>query len=444
MYRLLTPLALCVFFLPIHPAWAWQTPDEFAKAKDDNWHQWRGPNANGTAPSAKPPTEWSSIKNMRWKVAVPGEGISTPIVWQGRVYLVSAVDTGKEPDEVPKVDERAMTRPPKSIYAFMVWCHDLETGKLIWKQKATEAVPFEGRHKTSTYAAASPMTDGKHLLVSFGSYGIFCYDLDGKKIWERDLGDMRTRKGWGEAVSPVIFEDKVVVNWDQEDQSQIFVLQLKDGKTIWAKKRDEPTTWATPLCVKRDGVTQLITNGTSKLRSYNLDNGEVIWQTRGTTLNAIPCPILFEDKVICMAGYRGNRAISVSLGSKGDVSDDQVHWEIRRGTPYVPSPCLSGERLYYSTGLSAVLNCVNAKTGETIYGPQRLPGQRGLYASPIVADGKVYLPGRGGTTLVFKDADSFELIATNELPDKIDASPVAVGNKLLIRGHKFLYCIGEK
>ena len=419
-----------------------QTAD-FDKEKVNHWHQWRGPNFDGVAPKADPPTQWDAETNIKWKVKMVGEGISTPIVWKNRIYLVSAVDTKKAPDESVKRDPRTMTVPPNAIFEFAVWCFDLESGKQIWKKVAKRAAPHEGRHKSSTYAAASPMTDGKHLLVSFGSYGIFCYNLDGKLLWERQLGKMRTRRGWGEAVSPVIHGDKAIVMWDQEDQSKIFVLNLADGKTIWEKQRDEPTTWATPLVVNHDGKDQLITNGTTQLRSYDLENGKVIWQTSGTTLNAIPCPILFEKNVICMAGYRGNRAVSVSLNSKGNVASDKVTWEIRRGTPYVPSPLLSESRLYFTQHLISALNCVDAKTGKPMYETVRIPGLRNVYASPIAASGRVYLPGRDGTTVVFKDSDKFELLSTNKLEDPIDASPVAVGKKLLLRGRKFLYCIED-
>ncbi len=433
--------SICVFISILLVQNAIAQENDFASQKLKNWHQWRGPNFDGVAPQADPPTKWDNKTNIKWKIKSVGEGISTPIVWKGRIYMVSAVQTDQPPEVKPKRDRRTLTVPPNFVFEFTVWCLDLETGKTIWKQIATKTAPHEGRHKTSTYAAASPMTDGKNLLVSFGSRGIFCYSLDGKKRWERQLGKMRTRRGWGEAVSPVIHEDKVIVMWDQEDQSKIFVLNLADGKTVWEKKRDEPTTWATPIVVEHDGKKQLITNGTQKLRSYNLKNGELIWQTSGTTLNAIPCPVIFGKQVICMAGYRGNRAVSVSLDSAGTVEDSKVTWQIRRGTPYVPSPLLSKNRLYFTQHFINALNCVDAKTGKPIYEPTRIPGMRNIYASPIAASGRVYLPGRDGTTVVFEDADQFKVLATNKLDDSFDASPVAVGKKLILRGRKYLYCI---
>ena len=415
----------------------------FDQLKLKNWHQWRGPNFDGVAPQAKPPTRWDDKTNIQWKVKAVGEGISTPIVWKGRIYMVSAVQTDEVPKTKPKVDRRTLTRPPDNVFEFTVWCFDLESGKQIWKQVAARAAPHEGRHKTSTYGAASPMTDGKHLVVSFGSYGVFCYDLAGKKIWERQLGKMRTRRGWGEAVSPVIHDNRVIVMWDQEDQSKIFVLNLANGKTVWEKERDEPTTWATPLVVSHGGKQQLITNGTTKIRSYNLADGKLIWQTRGTTLNAIPCPVVYNKHVICMAGYRGSRAVSVSLDSKGELEDSKIAWELRRRTPYVPSPLLSENRLYFTQHFVSTLSCVDAKTGKPIFEPLRIPNLKNIYASPIAAAGKVYLPGRDGTTTVFEDAREFKWLATNKLDDSFDASPVAVGNKLLLRGRKYLYCIQE-
>jgi len=420
-----------------------ESNSDFEKERLNNWHQWRGPLADGLARRGNPPIEWDDKKNVRWKAAIEGEGISTPIVWRGKVFFVSAVETGKVPTDPPIRDSRAMTAPPKKILDFTVWCIDFETGETVWKKVAVSAAPHEGRHQTSSYAAASPTTDGKNLLVSFGSYGVFCFDLDGNLVWERDLGDMRTRRGWGEAVSPVIHNGRAIIMWDQEDQSSVFVLDLVDGKTIWKKDRDEPTTWATPLVVTANGKQQLVTNGTNQVISYNLEDGNVIWQTSGTTLNAIPSPIAFGKQVICMSGYRGNRAISVDSQKTGEISESEINWQIERGTPYVPSPLLSDNRLYFTKSNTAILNCINAKTGEPFYEPVRLPGLKSIYASPVAVGGHVYLPGRGGTILVFADDVKFKVVATNKMDDAFDASPVVVGNNLLLRGHKFLYCISK-
>ena len=251
---------------------------------------------------------------------------------------------------------------------------------------------------------------------------------------------MRTRRGWGEAVSPELHGNRLVIMWDQEDDSKIFVLNSDDGEIVWEQPRNEPTTWATPLIVEHSGRKQLITNGTNAVRSYDLETGDLIWETVGTTLNAIPCPIQVDQQVICMAGYRGNRAFSIDLQSQGKVAPQQLNWDITKNTPYVPSPTVFENRLYFTKANSAILSCVDVKTGDSLYS-SRLDGLANLYASPIIADGKVFIPSREGVTAVVKDGEEFQLLATNTLDDNFDASPVAVDDSLLLRGFKHLYCI---
>ncbi len=409
--------------------------------RDDQWHQWRGPRATGVAPCARPPVTWSESANVAWKVPVAGEGISTPVVWQDRVFLLTAVPTDRVSDHPPAADPRAMTRPPENIFQFRVMCLDLNTGQTIWEDVCTELVPHEGRHQTSAYAAASPMTDGQRLIVPFGSFGIFSYTLDGKQEWSIDLGDMHTRRGWGEATSAVLVDDLVIMNWDNEDESFLYALDAARGEIRWQVARDEPTTWATPLIIERDGHKQVVTNGTNSIAGYDLQTGKSLWTAPGTTLNAIPSPVEFGDSVICMAGYQGNRAVSVTIGADGDVEQD---WELQKGTPYVPSPLLSENRLYFTQSNKAILHCVDAGTGEYFYEPRRLDSLENLYGSPMAANGLVYLVDRDGTAIVFRDSEQFEVVAINRLDDAFDASPVAVGSKLLLRGRKSLYCIEQK
>ena len=415
-----------------------------AQEADDvasNWHQWRGPSATGASTTAAPPVNWSETSNIKWKTPLQGEGIATPIVWQKQVFLVTAVETDEVPDDAPSKDGRAMTTPPKKVFDFTIQCFDLETGELKWSDVCVSQAPHEGRHKSSTYAAASPMTNGKQLIVGFGSFGIFGYSMDGKKEWSVDLGDMHTRRGWGEATSPVLVDDTVIMNWDNEDESFIYALDASNGEEKWKIARDEPTTWATPLIIERDGKKQVVTNGTNRIVAYDLNSGEEIWSSKGTTLNAIPCPVEFGDSIICMAGYRGNRAVSISVPADGSV---ETNWELKRGTPYVPSPLLSGNRLYFTQSNKAILHCLDAGSGEILFGPTRIDGLENLYGSPVAADGRVYLTSREGKTVVFEDADKFKVLATNSLDDRFDASPVPIGGALILRGRKYLYCVEEQ
>ena len=426
--------ALISFSSDCQCALAWQGEI----APQDQWFQWRGPLATGVAPHATPPANWSEDTNIAWKVPMVGEGIATPIVWQDRIFIVTAVPTDNAPETPVEKDERAMTRPPNRIFQFKIECRSLETGAIIWEDVCAELAPHEGRHKTSSYAAASPMTDGKRLIVPFGSFGVFGYSLDGKPLWSVDLGDMHTRRGWGEATSPVLVDDLVIMNWDNEDDSFIYALDANSGEIVWKVARDEPTTWATPLIIQRNDSKQVVTNGTNEIVGYDLKTGKRLWATQGTTLNAIPCPVEFGDSVILMAGYRGNRAVSLQIGDSGEV---EQNWELNKGTPYVPSPLLSDNRLYFTQSNKAILHCVDASTGKHFYPAKRMRNLENLYGSPVSANGLVYIADRSGNTLVFKDAEEFQVVATNYLDDQFDASPVPVDDRLLMRGKKYLYCI---
>ncbi len=419
--------------------------NDFAARRPYNWHQWRGPEATGLAPHATPPLHWDAQTNIKWKAELPGEGSATPIVWENKVFVVAAVKTDRVADPPPEPAPDARTLPPKNYYQFVVLCLDRKTGERIWERVATEEVPKEGQHTTNTYASSSPVTDGRRLFVSFGSRGIFCYDLDGNLKWERDLGQMRTRRGWGEGVSPALHGETLIVNWDHEDPSFIVALDAQTGNVRWRADRDEPTSWATPLVVERNGRTQVIVNGTNRVRSYDLSTGEVIWECGGQTVNAIPSPVATGDMAIVMSGYRGAAAKAIPLDAQGDVTDsDTVRWSHDRSTPYVPSPLLLGDQLYFTASNNGILTSLDIRTGNVIFGPTRIPGISNLYGSPVAAGGRIYITGRDGTTTVLKPGDKLEVLATNVLNDPIDASPVAVGKQLFLRSNQYLYCIEEQ
>jgi outer membrane protein assembly factor BamB len=413
----------------------------------DNWHQWRGPDATGFAPTADPPLTWDAKTNIKWKTEIPGRGASTPIIWGDRIFVLTALDTGREadPKDIPKPDPRfeQKTKPPTTYHQWIVLCLDRNTGAERWKQVAAEQVPHEGRHETNTYAGSSPMTDGKYLYVSFGSRGVYCYDLDGKLQWKRtDIGLIHTRFGWGEATTPVVHGDAVLVTWDQEKDSFIICLGAKTGATRWKKDRDEPTTWATPLVIEHKGTTQAIINGTKRVRSYDLATGKVIWECGGQTLNAIPSPVTTNGVVYVMTGYRGAAAVAIPLDATGDLTGtDKVLWHHDRGTPYVPSPLLADGRLYFTQANNALFTVLDIKSGKPILDRERLPGLNSLYASPLGAKDRLYLVGRDDTTLVLKRSDKLEVLATNQLDEGVDASPAAVGKQLFLRGERHLYCI---
>jgi outer membrane protein assembly factor BamB len=414
----------------------------------DNWPHWRGPLANGTAPHGDPPIQWDEKTNIRWKTPLPGHGSATPVVWGDQIFVLTAVDTGKiaEAGAIPKIDGQPTkrTKAPNTYHQFVVLCIDRNTGKVRWQRTATEQVPHEGHHQTHSYAAGSPATDGRYVYASFGSFGMYCYDMAGKLQWKRDLGRMNTRLGWGEAVTPVIHADTVMLNRDQETGSCVVALNARTGDTLWKVDRDEATTWNTPLIVEHKGRTQVILNGTNRVRSYDLSTGQLIWECGGQTTNPIPSPLVKDGIAICMSGYRGAAAVAIPLDATGDITGtNKLVWQLDRGTPYVPSPLLAGDRLFFTQGYDALLTCVDVRTGKPFYRAERLPGLGTLYASPMGAKDRVYIVDRSGVGLVLKQSDKVEVLATNRLDDHFDASPVAVGKQLFLRGQN-LYCIEAK
>jgi len=436
----------CVLVLASASAAAAQSSAVAQSTSEFNWSSWRGPTADGKASSrAQPPVRWDSKTNLRWTAKLPGEGSSTPIVWDDQIFLLSAEATDRKSESLVVMNEASKTIPPNVYYRFWVTSLDRKTGEVRWQKLAAEQVPHAGKHQTHTYAAGSPTTDGKHLYASFGSQGIFCFSLAGELVWKIDLGDMTTRYGWGEAVSPVLARDVLIVNWDQEQGSFIVGLDKRTGKTIWKVDRAaEVTSWNTPLVLENAGQQLAIVNGTDRVRAYEVNTGKEVWACGGQTVNAIPSPIRFEDTVICMSGYRASMAMAIPINSSGDITgSSQIRWKVEQGTPYVPSPALSDHRLYF-TGLNAdILTCLDARTGKAIADRKRLSGVTALYSSPLIAGGHVYFCGREGTTLVIKDDESLETVSVNKLEGALDASPVAVGSDLFLRSWDTVYCISE-
>ena len=412
--------------------------------RDQQWPHWRGPRADGTVVHGDPPLQWSQSENIRWKQPVPGEGSATPIIWKDRIYVVSAVKTERRSEEPSVAAPGSRTQPPDAYYQFNVYCLDRESGEVRWSKTLVEAVPHEGLHSTNTYASGSPSTDGSRLYVSFGSRGIFCLSMDGEILWQRELGKMRTRRGWGEAVTPTLAGGSLVVQWDHEDQSFIEVMDVLTGDTIWKKDRDEPSVWATPLVSEFAGRQQVIAHGTNRVRSYDLKSGDLVWEAGGHTVNAIPSPMRHGDNVICLSGYRGSLACSIPLSAKGDVTDSgAIAWSYRSGTPYVPSAVICHDQLYFNRTNTGVVTCLSAQDGSVIFGPERVSGLANIYASPIVSGDRIYYVGRDGTTVVLKHGDKLDILAVNKLDDPIDASPAVIGDMLFLRSANSLYCIQQ-
>ena len=423
---------------------------DFEQEKLHNWHQWRGPLANGFAPEADPPTTWGPDSNVHWKVAVPGQGESTPIIWQDRIFLTTAIETEREEEKPPAETAEApggnpfRIERPTHYYQFVVQCFDRATGKLLWQKVVTEAVPHEGHHKDHGYASPSPVTDGQFVYASFGSRGIYCFDMAGNLQWDRNLGKLHMYRFFGEATSPVLEGNTLLVNWDHEGDSFLYALDARTGKTRWQAPREPGTSWSTPLVVDFAGRKQIVVNSNKKARGYDFATGDVLWECGGQTRAIIPCPVEYDGKVFLMSGYPESALFAVPLDSNGDITGtDKIAWSRTSDTPYCPSPVLVEGKLYFNKSNSAILTCLDGKTGKPIIEKQRLPDIRNVYASPVAAHGRIYFTDRDGTTLVLADAPEIKVLATNKLEAQIDASPALVGKEIILRSKTHLYCIGE-
>ncbi|MFN3653069.1 MAG: PQQ-binding-like beta-propeller repeat protein [Armatimonadota bacterium] len=414
---------------------------------EQSWPQWRGPLASGVTATATPPITWSEESNVKWKVKLPGSGTSTPIIWGDRIFVQTAVPaSGKVADaETGGGGGAPRSIQPTEPYRFTLLCLDRATGKTLWERVAKEEIPHEGHHPDHGFSSHSPVTDGEHVWSFFGSRGLHCYSLDGQHKWSKDLGRMRTRNGFGEGSSPALHGDTLVVNWDHEGDDFIAALDKKTGEERWRQPRDESTSWSTPLIVEHGGRTQVVTAATNRIRSYDLETGKLVWECAGLTANTIPTPVTADGVVYAMSGFRGNALLAIRLGREGDLTGtDAIVWSHNKSTPYVPSPLLYHDRLYFLSNNAGILSCFDAKTGKPLIDAERIPELIGVYASPLGADGRVYLLGRNGAAVVIKDGEKLEVLARNKLDDRFDASPVAVGKELFLRGHQSLYCIAEK
>ncbi len=334
---------------------------------------------------------------------------------------------------------------PTEEYRFVLLSLDRNTGKENWRTTATTAVPHERHHRDHGHASASPVTDGEHIIASFGSRGLYSYDINGKLQWKKDFGDMSTRNSFGEGSSPALHGDTVVLLWDHEGDSAIYALDKKTGELKWKQDRNEATGWCTPTITTHDGITQVLVNGTRAVRSYRFSDGKLLWECGGQTTSAIPSIVVDKETAYAMSGFRGSHLAAIRLGGSGDLTDSKsVAWTASRDTPYVPSPLLSNGRLWYFSRNSGILSVRDTKTGKLLVEAERLDGISGVYASPVSAGGRVYIAGRNGTISVFKDSAKLELMVTNELDDKFECSPAIVGSELFLRGKENLYCIAEQ
>lgn len=413
-----------------------------------NWPQWRGPLANGVAPHAEPPVHWSEQKNIRWKIPLPGKGHSTPIVFGDRVFLTAAVPVGDA--QRPVYDNAPGTHdnvPVTRRHQFVVLAISRRDGSQLWKKIVREEFPHEGGHATGSLASNSPVTDGQLLFAFFGSHGLYCLDLNGELKWQKDLGRMQTLHAHGEGSSPVLHGDTLIVCWDHEGDSCLYALDKRTGKERWKIARDEKTSWSTPLVVEHEGRPQVVISATQRVRSYDLATGTLLWECAGLSRNVVSSPVAGHGMVFAGNSYDWQAMLAIRLaGAKGDVTDtDRVAWKLNRLTPYVSSPLLYGDTLYFLRHNQNILSRFEPATGKPRGEPLRLEGfLDDIYASPVGAAGRIYITGRDGVTVVLRHDRDNEPIARNRLDDVFSASAALVDKELYLRGTRFLYCIAEE
>jgi len=440
-------------------------------AADGDWPYWRGPQSDGNA-RGDAPLRWSDTENIAWKADIPGRGHSSPVIWGDRIFLTTAIRVGPEPAAPPPPPpppagaqgpgsggpggpgRRGPGGPggfpgfggggPQAEHQFVVMALDRKSGKLLWQKTVKTATPHEGFHRQyGSFASNSPVTDGKLLYAFFGSRGLYCLDLDGRPIWEKDFGvAMKMRLGFGEGMAPVLDGDRLIVVFDQEGGSFMVTLDKATGKEIWRVNRDEGTNWAAPLVVTHGGRKQIVVSATSKVRGYDYDSGKLLWEAGGLGANTIPAPVAHNGMVIAMSGYRNPNLLAIKLGREGDLTGtDAIAWTNVKGNSYTPSPVLHGGKLYMLTD-NGQLSCLNAATGEPHYLQTRLPKPYNFKSSPVAVNGKLYLASENEDVIVVKMGETFEVLATNTLKDQtFIATPAVAGGEIYLRGQNHLFCV---
>ena len=418
---------------------------------ENNWAQWRGPYETGIAPSGNPPVQWSESSNIKWKSELPGIGHATPIIWENQIILLTAIQTDQkvDPDKTGEEQEGQDWMNPKStdyIHQFAVISLDRRSGQILWQTSVREELPYSHTHEFGSWASNSPVTDGEFIYAYFGSHGLYCLNFEGGIIWERDLGRMEKHMSFGEGSSPALYKDKLIVLRDHQGQSMLHVLDKRTGKSLWEVERDEISSWSTPVVLEHEGSLQLITSASNKIRSYDLETGEVIWQCGGLTRNVIPTPLYADGLVYLMSGFRGNALLAIDLSrAKGEITGtDAIVWSYDQNCPYTPCPILMDGLLFFLKTNNGYLSCLDAKDGTEYYTSVKLEGIKNIFTSPVGVKDRIYIAGTNGSFSVVKVGKTFELLSENTLDDTFFASPVILGNDLFLRGVKALYCVSEE
>jgi outer membrane protein assembly factor BamB len=443
--------------LPV-PAAPRVAEDRVPVAAARDWPSFRGMSANGVADGQHPPTVWDAEKglNLLWKMAIPGVGHSCPVVCGDRVFVTTAVSSN--PKAAFKTGQYGAGTPSKdfSEHSWRIYCLDKSTGKVIWEREAHRGVPRVDRHEKASQASATPATDGKHLVVVFGSEGLFCYDLSGTFLWRQDLGvldlgafndpDLK----WGAGSSPIIYRGLVIVQCDRPKDGFLAGFDVNSGKQVWRTSRDEPPSWGTPTVIEEHGRAELVVNGSRFIRGYDPLTGRELWRLGPNSEITVPTPFAAGGLIYVTNGYRPIQPIYAILpGASGDISrgtgagtGSYLAWETTKGGPYLPTPIVYGPYLYVCTN-QGILAAFDARTGRQIY-KRRLGGGGGYTASPVAADGRLYFTSEDGEVRVVKAGPEFELLANNPVAEPCLATPAISDGIIFIRSREHVFAFAGR
>jgi len=426
---------------------AWVAP--LVAGETINWPQYRGPQVDGLAEGATLPDAWSATENVVWKTNLPGWGWSSPVVWNGKVFVTAAV--GEQELGRPVIGGYPGGRVQQTdVHRWMVYCLDFDSGKIVWEREAHRGAPPQERHPRNSFASETPVVSGERVFAYFANVGLFCYDLEGNKQWEERWPAYPMRGGWGTGTSPVLHNNRLFVQNDNEQESFLVALDERTGKQLWRCEREEKSNWSTPYIWQNELRTELVTIGTGKIRSYDLD-GRLLWELRGTSGLVSLTPLAKRGLLYVGAGYHYGPLYAVRPGASGDISlgsdetsNKWIAWSQPRGASIHPCFLISGDRLFvlFDAGLFA---CSNARTGEEIFPRKRLnTGGGRFYASPWAYHGKIFLLNEDGTTWVVEDGPEFKVLHKNVLDDNAWATPAVARGSLFLRTYTGLYRLQNK
>jgi outer membrane protein assembly factor BamB len=408
----------------------------------ENWPQWRGPHGQGISAETQLPTDWAPGRNIAWKTALP-HGYSSPIVWGDRIFLTSAIEGDVVPGVVPE-SVRIEQPHPDSVagdrrHTLRVLALETKTGKVVWEQTAYEGPVFDARHRRSTFAGPTASTDGEMVYAYFGPEGLYAYDFEGKLAWK--VVEKFHTLGLGTGTSPVLFENAVIIQRDQDEKTSVVVAyDKKTGKELWKTQRPVQISWSTPVLVEAGGRTELVTNGSENVISYDAKTGRELWRTKGVNSNAIHTPLAGKGLVIVTAGFPAKRIIAIRLGEQPD--DKRIAWEYTKGTGYVLSNILYGDYVYLSTD-NGILTCLDAETGAIVYEGGRPPKPTHFMGSAVAYGGMIAMTSEDGDTFLIKAGPRYEVVRTNTVDEPVYASLALANGRIYIRGEKHLYAVGN-